>query len=208
MTSATLKIINAAGASRSTPSRTSAGLIVAAAVPRHVPLRAGILHPAGTARPHAARQGPRRAHHQGGRVIGAFPGKGLLRTAEVYAKQYREIASRYIGNAAVNYFDPAQTAQRTQYPEHRGAGTARALIAEHVAAYLPRSGHESPHRSRGTRISTSNSKEYLLAGETRGFRAATARATFPSAEADVVLVEYPPFADELRTRRSCCAMRR
>ena len=36
-----------------------------------------------------------------GRVIGAFPGKAYFGQRR-FTKQYREIASRYIGNAAVN----------------------------------------------------------------------------------------------------------
>lgn len=105
MTSATLKIINPPVLPiNAEPEQAQA--CRGRGVPRHVPLRAGILHPAGTARP-TLRDKDRAERITGGRVIGAFPGKGRFGQRR-YAKQYREIAARYIGNAAINYFEPSR----------------------------------------------------------------------------------------------------
>ena len=110
-------------------------------VPRHVPLRAGILHPAGTARPHAARQGPRRAHHrrQGHR---SFPRQRTLRTAALRQAVPRNRGALY-RQRGDQLFRAVAPAQHTQHTEHRGRrrqehdfGTGGRLSA--------RSRHESP----------------------------------------------------------------
>lgn len=125
-----------------------------------------------------------------GRVIGAFPGKAYFGQRR-FTKQYREIASRYIGNAAVNYFDPAKQPNVLNIlSTERGDG--KSLIAEHLAAFF----READMK---VRIVSWNKdfdierKEYLLA-EKLGDFVRDIPGEVPLAEADVVLVEYPPFA--------------
>ena len=125
-----------------------------------------------------------------GRVIGAFPGKAYLGQRR-FTKQYREIASRYIGNAAVNYFDPAKQPNVLNIlSTERGDG--KSLIAEHLAAFFREANMK-------VRIVSWNKdfdierKEYLLAEKLGDFVHDTP-GEVPLAEADVVLVEYPPFA--------------
>ena len=125
-----------------------------------------------------------------GRVIGAFPGKAYFGQRR-FTKQYREIASRYIGNAAVNYFDPAKQPNVLNIlSTERGDG--KSLIAEHLAAFFREANMK-------VRIVSWNKdfdierKEYLLAEKLGDFVHDTP-GEVPLAEADVVLVEYPPFA--------------
>ena len=125
-----------------------------------------------------------------GRVIGTFPGKAYLGQRR-FTKQYREIASRYIGNAAVNYFDPAKQPNVLNIlSTERGDG--KSLIAEHLAAFFREANMK-------VRIVSWNKdfdierKEYLLAEKLGDFVHDTP-GEVPLAEADVVLVEYPPFA--------------
>lgn len=125
-----------------------------------------------------------------GRVIGAFPGKAYFGQRR-FTKQYREIASRYIGNAAVNYFDPAKQPNVLNIlSTERGDG--KSLIAEHLAAFF----READMK---VRIVSWNKdfdierKEYLLAEKLGDFVRDTP-GEVPLTEADVVLVEYPPFA--------------
>ena len=137
----------------------------------------------------------------GGRVIGAFPGKGRFGQRR-YAKQYREIAARYIGNAAINYFEPSRRPNILNILSTE-AGDGKSTISEQVAAYLREADMKVRvdlveqglrRRAANPTCSPGNSK----------ISCRTDRATFRSAEADVVLVEYPPFSDKLGTRRSCC----
>ena len=125
-----------------------------------------------------------------GRVIGAFPGKAYFGQRR-FTKQYREIASRYIGNAAVNYFDPAKQPNVLNIlSTERGDG--KSLIADHLAAFFREANMK-------VRIVSWNKdfdierKEYLLAEKLGDFVHDTP-GEVPLAEADVVLVEYPPFA--------------
>ena len=70
----------------------------------------------------------------GGRVIGAFPGKGRFGQRR-YAKQYREIAARYIGNAAINYFEPSRRPNILNILSTE-AGDGKSLIIEYLADFF------------------------------------------------------------------------
>lgn len=125
-----------------------------------------------------------------GRIIGAFPGKAYFGQRR-FTKQYRQIAARYIGNATINYFDPARQPNILNIlSTERGDG--KSLIVEHLAAFFREANMK-------VRIISWNKdfdierKEYLLAEKLEDF-AHDAPDETPLAEADVVLVEYPPFA--------------
>ena len=125
-----------------------------------------------------------------GRVIGGLSRQSLFRATEVYQAIPRDRIPLY-RQCGSQLFRPGQTAQRTQYPEHRARGR-KEPDRRTLGGILPRSEHESPHRivEQGFRHRT----QRVPAGrETRGFRARHPGRSSP-AEADVVLVEYPPFA--------------
>ena len=127
----------------------------------------------------------------GGKVIGAFPGPGRFGERR-FARQYREIASRFTGNAVLNYFDPRQRPNVLNIlSTERGDG--KSTIAGHLAAYLRETGMKvrivswnedfDPHQ-----------KEFLLASRLEDF-VHDAEGETPLSEADVVIAEYPPLDD-------------
>ena len=120
----------------------------------------------------------------GGRVIGAFPGKGRFGQRR-YAKQYREIAARYIGNAAINYILNILSTE---------AGDGKSTISEQVAAYLREADMKVRVISWNKDFDVEQ-KSYLLAGKLEDF-VQDRPGDLPLCEADVVLVEYPPFSDK------------
>lgn len=127
----------------------------------------------------------------GGKVIGAFPGTAYFGQRR-FTKQYQQIASRYIGNAAINYFDPsAQPNILNILSTERGDG--KSLIAEQLAAFFREAGMKVRTISWNRDFSIER-KEYLLAEKLSDF-AQDKPGDLPVAEADVVLVEYPPFAE-------------
>lgn len=128
----------------------------------------------------------------GGRVIGAFPGKGRFGQRR-YAKQYREIAARYIGNAAINYFEPSRRPNILNILSTE-AGDGKSTISEQVAAYLREADMKVRVISWNKDFDVEQ-KSYLLAGKLEDF-VQDRPGDLPLCEADVVLVEYPPFSDK------------
>lgn len=128
----------------------------------------------------------------GGRVIGAFPGKGRFGQRR-YAKQYREIAARYIGNAAINYFEPSRRPNILNILSTE-AGDGKSTISEQVAAYLREADMKVRVISWNKNFDIEQ-KSYLLAGKLEDF-VQDRPGDLPLCEADVVLVEYPPFSDK------------
>lgn len=125
-----------------------------------------------------------------GKIIGAFPGKAYFGQRR-FTKQYREIAARYIGNATINYFDPARQPNILNIlSTERGDG--KSLIAEHLAAFF-REANMKVRTLSWNKDFDIERKEYLLAEKLEDFTHDTP-GEIPLAEADVVLVEYPPFA--------------
>ena len=102
----------------------------------------------------------------GGRVIGAFPGKGRFGQRR-YAKQYREIAARYIGNAAINYFEPSRRPNILNILSTE-AGDGKSTISEQVAAYLREADMKVRVISWNKNFDIEQ-KSYLLAGKLEDF---------------------------------------
>lgn len=127
----------------------------------------------------------------GSRVIGAFPGPGRLNQRR-YTEQYRQIAAHFLGNAALNYFDPA-TRPNVVNILSTEQGDGKSLVAEYLAENYRKAGLT-------VRIVSWNSdfnaeqKEFLLAERITDIIRDTPDTT-PLAEADVLIVEYPPFAE-------------
>ena len=127
----------------------------------------------------------------GGKVIGAFPGPGRFGERR-FARQYREIASRFMGNAVLNYFDPRQRPNVLNVlSTERGDG--KSTLAEHLAAYLRETGMKVRIAS-WNKDFDSHQKEFLLASRLEEF-VHDAEGETPLSEADVVIVEYPPLDD-------------
>ena len=103
-----------------------------------------------------------------GRVIGDLSRQSLSRAAAVYQAIPRDRIPLH-RQCGSQLFRPGQTAQRTQYPEHRARGR-KEPDRRTLGGILPRSEYESPHRivEQGFRHRT----QRVPAGrETRGFRA-------------------------------------
>lgn len=127
----------------------------------------------------------------GGRVIGAFPGRGRFGERR-FAQQYREIASRFMGNAVLNYFDPGKRPNVLNILSTE-QGDGKSTLIEHLAANLRETGMQVRVVS-WNRDFDAHQKEYLLAERLSDF-AHDAEGETPLAEADVVIVEYPPLSD-------------
>ncbi|WP_418407780.1 GumC family protein [Alistipes sp.] len=127
----------------------------------------------------------------GGRVIGAFPGKGRFGQRR-FTKQYREIAARYIGNAAINYFEPSARPNVLNIlsTEH---GDGKSLIIEYLADFF-REANMKVRVVEWNRDFDIEQKSYLLAEKLEDF-VQDKPDQVPFAEADVVLVEYPPLTE-------------
>lgn len=125
----------------------------------------------------------------GGRVLGAFPGAGRLR-ARRYARLYRQAAARYLSNAVLNYFGSKGPNVINLLSTEQGDG--KSFVAEQLAAHMREQGL-CVHLLSWNRDFNPESKEFLLARRLGDFAADTAGET-PLADADVVLVEYPPLS--------------
>ncbi|WP_418992845.1 GumC family protein [Alistipes sp.] len=126
----------------------------------------------------------------GGRVIGAFPGPGRFGQRR-YAKQYREVATRYMANAALNYFDPARRPNVLNILSTE-PGDGKSILAEHLAARFRESGLKVRTVSWNTDFDAEQ-KAYLLSERLADF-VHDKSGELPLGEADVVLVEYPPLS--------------
>ncbi len=127
----------------------------------------------------------------GGKVIGTFPGPGRFGERR-FARQYREIASRFMGNAVLNYFDPRKRPNVLNILSTE-QGDGKSTLAEHLAAYLRETGMKVRIAS-WNKDFDSHQKDFLLASRLEEFVHDTEGET-PLAEADVVIVEYPPLDD-------------
>lgn len=127
----------------------------------------------------------------GGKVIGAFPGPGRFGERR-FARQYREIASRFMGNAVLNYFDPRKRPNVLNVLSTE-QGDGKSTLAEHLAAYLRETGMKVRIAS-WNKDFDSHQKEFLLASRLEDFVHDGEDET-PLSEADVVIVEYPPLDD-------------
>ena len=127
----------------------------------------------------------------GGKVIGAFPGRGRFGERR-FVQQYRQIASRFMGNAVLNYFDPGKQPNVLNILSTE-QGDGKSTLAEHLAAHFRETGMKVRSVS-WNRDFDAHQKEYLLAGQIGDF-VHDAGDEIPLAEADVVIVEYPPLSD-------------
>lgn len=127
----------------------------------------------------------------GGKVIGAFPGPGTLGQRR-FLQQYRDISARYLCNAALNYFDPG-TRPNVLNILSTEKGDGKSLLAEQLAETFRKSGLTVRIAS-WNKDFNAEQKEFLLAERLTDFVHDTEGET-PLDRADVVLVEYPPFAD-------------
>lgn len=125
----------------------------------------------------------------GGRVLGAFPGAGTLR-ARRYVRIYQQAAARYLSNAVFNYFRSDGPNVINMLSTEPGDG--KSLVAEQLAAHMREQGLAVRVLS-WNRDFNPESKEFLLAHRLEDFAADAAGET-PLADADVVLVEYPPLS--------------
>lgn len=127
----------------------------------------------------------------GGRVIGAFPGRGSFGQRR-YAQQYRQIAARFMGNAVLNYFDPRHKPNVLNILSTE-QGDGKSTLVEYLAEHL---------RETGMRVRVvswnkdfdAHQKDFLLAERLEDF-VRDAEGETPLAEADAVIVEYPPLSD-------------
>ena len=124
----------------------------------------------------------------GGKVIGAFPGPGRFGERR-FARQYREIASRFMGNAALNYFE-SDCRPNVLNILSTEQGDGKSLLAEYLAAYFRETGMKVRSVSWNTDFDASQ-KNFLLAGKLADFVQDKEGET-PLEQADVVIVEYPP----------------
>ena len=127
----------------------------------------------------------------GGRVIGAFPGPGRFGERR-FARQYREIASRFMGNAVLNYFDPRKRPNVLNILSTE-QGDGKSTLAEHLAAHFRETGMKVRVVS-WNKDFDAHQKEFLLASRLEDFVRDT-EGEMPLADADVVIVEYPPLDD-------------
>lgn len=125
----------------------------------------------------------------GGRVLGAFPGSGRMRERR-YAKIYREIAAKYLGNASLNYFQPGKANVINFLSTEPGDG--RSTVMESMAAHFRESGMKVRTVSCNKDFDIQH-KEYLLAERLSDFVHDTP-GELPLAEAELILVEYPAFS--------------
>ena len=124
----------------------------------------------------------------GGKVIGAFPGRGRFGERR-FVKQYREIAARFMGNAVLNYFDPTHRPNVLNILSTE-QGDGKSTLAEHLAANFRETGMKVRIVS-WNKDFDAHQKEYLLAEHLTDF-IHDSDDEVPFAEADVVIMEYPP----------------
>lgn len=124
----------------------------------------------------------------GGKVVGAFPGPGRFGERR-YAKTYRQIAARQLGNAALNYFRPGKTNIVNILSTAPGDG--KSTLMESLSEHFRESGMKIRTLSWNKDFSIER-KEYLLAEHLHDF-VADRDGELPLAEAELVLVEYPAF---------------
>lgn len=127
----------------------------------------------------------------GGRIIGAMPGVGRFGERR-FTEEYRLIAARYLCNAAINYFDPAQHHNIINILSTE-EGDGKSTLCEMMAAHYREAGMK-------VRIISWNKdfrvdqKDYLLAKHLTDF-VKDKEGDLPVAEADLLLVEYPPLSE-------------
>lgn len=124
----------------------------------------------------------------GGTVLGAFPAPGHFGQRR-YTKTYREIASRYMANTALNYFHPAERNVINFLSTESGDG--KSMLMEHLAAQFRQAGMKIRAVSWNTDFDAGK-KEYLLARKIEDF-VQDKEGEIPLSEADAVLMEYPSF---------------
>lgn len=127
----------------------------------------------------------------GGRVAGAFPGRGRFGRRR-YDKVYRDIASQYLGNVALNHFAPGGQNVVNFLSTSPGAG--KSLLMEQLAEQLRQAGLSVRTASWNADFDTGQ-KSFLLARRIADFVPEHRQGQVSLAEADVVLVEYPPFSE-------------
>ena len=117
-----------------------------------------------------------------GRVIGAFPAPGKFRYRS-YTKSWQEIASRYLGNAVLEYFHP-QTPNIINVLSVE-AGDGKSMIAGKLAEYYGQLGLKVRYVVGGVDFNV-DKKDFLLAQSLVEF--------IPGGygDTDLIIVEYPP----------------
>lgn len=125
----------------------------------------------------------------GGEVLGAFPGRARLGLRR-YQKQYEQIATRFLCNAVFNYFRPKGPNVLNVLSTEPGDG--KSFLCGQMAVQMAASGVKVRYVSWNEDFNI-NSKEFLLAGQLSDF-ISDKKGELPLAEADVVIVEYPPLA--------------
>lgn len=124
----------------------------------------------------------------GGKVIGAFPGPGRFGERR-YEKNYRRIAARQLGNAALNYFRPGQTNIVNLLSTAPGDG--KSTLLESLAEHFRESGMQVRTLSWNRDFSIDR-KEYLLAERPQDFVADSPDGE-PLDASELLLIEYPAF---------------
>lgn len=127
----------------------------------------------------------------GAKIIGALPGPGRFGERR-FAKQYRETAARSIGNAALNCIDPAAKPNVLNILS-TAQGDGKSTLAELLAAYFSEAGMKVRMVS-WNKDFDADQRQYLLAGKLSDFLHDD-QGQLPIADADILLVEYPPLAD-------------
>lgn len=121
-----------------------------------------------------------------GKVIGAFPGKGRFGERR-FTKTYRQIASGFMCNAALNYFHQGSANVLNILSTEPGAG--KSMLLENLAAHFTEAGIKVRTVSWNSDFDILH-KDFLLAGKLSDFIKDTPD-TIPLAEAEVILIEYP-----------------
>lgn len=125
----------------------------------------------------------------GGRVIGAFPGPGRF-SERRYAQNYREISSKFLGNAVLNYLSPGKSNILNILSTEPGDG--KTTLMENLAAHFRETGMKVRVVSWNNDFNSEH-KNYLLAEKLSDFIHDTPD-DIPLTEADLILVEHPSFA--------------
>ncbi len=126
----------------------------------------------------------------GGKVLGAFPAEGRLK-ARAYTKTYQNIAIKYLANAVLNYFKPQPTNIVNLLSTEGEEG--KSLVGGQLAEHLRTTGMKVRVVSWNRDFDVAN-KRFLLATQLSDF-VVDGKDDVPLADADVVLVEYPPLSD-------------
>lgn len=127
----------------------------------------------------------------GGKVLGAFP-RPPRWSGRRYAGEYDRIATQFLSNSVIDYFRPGR--QNLVGLLSTEPGDGKSYLGERLAAHLRDAGLKVRFVS-WNRDFDCASKEFLLAGSPEGFiPERDASGDCPLAEADAVIVEYPPLA--------------